>query len=383
MNKKNKIVHYVSSGILILYLLIALLSSFIAGDRPIICLKDGKITFPLLNATTGMSSADHSVCLMPLIPYAVNTIDPQFKMGISPLDHRQSGMIRYRHWMGTDKLGRDVTSGMIHGTEVALKIGFLSVFFSFLFGVSLGLAAGYYQDTTLKAGLIQMIVTIMIVLIGMYYMWMELLVFRYQLFLFFLGCIFLLCLIILINKLFHKYNTSKRYPIPLDLLIVKMIEIRKSFPGVFLLLALISIFSVPSVWNIVLIITILGWADFARLARGETIALKNENYITTARVLGFGSKKIIFRHILPNIMPTLIVAICFSIGSAILLESTLSFLGVGLPVEEVSWGKMMAEGRNLKYWWLVVFPGLAILILIMALNSVASRWQKANFTLFS
>ncbi|MFZ1559415.1 MAG: ABC transporter permease, partial [Saprospiraceae bacterium] len=76
----------------------------------------------------------------------------------------------------------------------------------------------------------------------------------------------------------------------------------------------------------------------------------------------------------------LIVMVCFSIGSAVLLESTLSFLGIGLPVEEVTWGKMMAEGRNMNAWWLVVFPGLAIFILILSLNRLATGYQKSNFT---
>ncbi|MFZ1525119.1 MAG: hypothetical protein WAT22_09910, partial [Saprospiraceae bacterium] len=78
--------------------------------------------------------------------------------------------------------------------------------------------------------------------------------------------------------------------------------------------------------------------------------------------------------------PTLIVAVCFSIGSAVILESTLSFLGVGLPVEEVSWGKMMAEGRNMRYWWLVVFPGLAIFLMVLSLNNISNHWQKSNFS---
>ena len=164
------------------------------------------------------------------------------------------------------------------------------------------------------------------------------------------------------------------------MLLLKVIEIRKSFPGIFILLALVSLFAVPSIWNIVFIISLLSWTEFARFARAETLAVKEENYILSVKVLGFNDLRILFRHVLPNILPTLIVIACFSTGGAVLLESTLSLLGIGLPVEEVTWGKMMAEGRNMNAWWLVVFPGLAIFILILSLNTLASAFQKSNYT---
>lgn len=178
----------------------------------------------------------------------------------------------------------------------------------------------------------------------------------------------------------NKSDYFKKHNVPIDMLLLKVIEIRKSFPGIFILLALVSLFAVPSIWNIVFIIALLGWTEFARFARAETLAVKEENYILSVKVLGFSDVRILVVHILPNILPTLIVMVCFSIGSAVLLESTLSFLGIGLPVEEVTWGKMMAEGRNMNAWWLVVFPGLAIFILILSLNTLATGYQKSNFT---
>ena len=157
----------------------------------------------------------------------------------------------------------------------------------------------------------------------------------------------------------------------MDTIVIKIIEIRKSFPGTFILLALTSLFAIPSVWNIVIIITLLGWTEFARFARAETLAVKEENYIKAATILGYDHFRILYKHILPNILPTLIVVACFNISGAILLESTLSFLGIGLPVEQVTWGKMMAEGRSMLQWWMVVFPGMALFIIILCLNTIA------------
>lgn len=209
---------------------------------------------------------------------------------------------------------------------------------------------------------------------------MEWIIFNPSMLYFSLGCLVMIILVRASTGWLNKWEYFKKYDVPFDMLLLKVIEVRKSFPGIFILLALVSLFAVPSIWNIVFIIALLGWTEFARFARAETLAIKEENYIISVKVLGFSDVRILFRHILPNILPTLIVIACFSIGSAVLLESTLSFLGIGLPVEEVTWGKMMAEGRNMNAWWLVVFPGLAIFILILSLNSLASGYQKSNFS---
>ena len=119
----------------------------------------------------------------------------------------------------------------------------------------------------------------------------------------------------------------------------------------------------------------MGWTEFARFARAETLAIKEENYILSAKAMGYSDLRIMFKHILPNIAPTLIIVACFSAAGTVLLESTLSFLGIGLAAEDVSWGKILAEGRNLKSWWLVVFPGGAIFFLILSLNVLSDRFK--------
>lgn len=361
-----------------IYILIAILSPFIAGDRPIYCNVDGRHSFPFLNKSIVTANVDEK-CIMPMIPYSGGYSDKEKRYGMSPFAESQNGDVGNKHWLGTDKLGRDVAAGMVRGCGIALKIGFLSVLFSFIIGVSLGLAAGYFQDKGIKSNVISVILYIAGSISVGYMLWMQFVIF-YQSWWSFL--ILFGLLLIVLKVLGHWISgliTSKSVTIPLDTIIVKLIEVRKSFPGLFLLLALVSLFSLPSVWNIVFIIALLSWADFARLARGDTLSVSSENYITSVKMLGIPDNQIIFRHILPNILPTLIVAICFSIGSAVILESTLSFLGIGLPVETVSWGKMMAEGRNMQYWWLVVFPGLAIFILVLCLNNIANHWQKSNF----
>jgi len=361
--------------------MVALFSPFIAGEKPILCIQNGKILFFPKNVNTSFDRAEKIKCLRPLIPYTPTTIDQNLKSGLSPFDSKSKLSPSGRHWLGTDKLGRDVASGMVRGTNIAITIGLLAVLFCFIIGVSIGVLGGYYQQADIKLPYIEAIILGLIFSLGTFYSIFEFLIFDSSTYLWIVSWVCMWILIYVIHTYIPWRTDKAGIRFSIDGVVLKLIEIRKSFPGIFLLLALISIFSVPSVWNIVFIITLLGWADFARLSRAETLGLKNENFIISAKVLGISDMSIIVKHILPNIMPTLIVAICFSIGGAILLESTLSFLGVGLGVEDVSWGKMLAEGRNMRYWWLVFFPGFAIFVLILALNIIASKWQKSDFTI--
>ena len=384
MNPKKDISLIFSKWTIAVYLMVAIFGSFLAGDVPIYCSINGKLSFPLLSKSFSPSSFnekyDAKSCLMPLIPYSPLYIDKDNPTAISPFGPSNTRMIKNRHWLGTDKLGRDVASGMIHGTATALKIGVISVFFAFIVGVGLGMMSAYYKDDGIGFSIPQLFVMILFMVTGLYYLSMEWLIFNTSILYFSGGFLVLIAVVRLLVLWLDKWQNSKKYHIPLDMLLIKIIEVRKSFPGIFILLALVSLFAVPSIWNIVFIISLLSWTEFARFARAETLAVKEENYILSVKVLGFNDLRILFRHILPNILPTLIVIACFSTGGAVLLESTLSFLGIGLPVEEVTWGKMMAEGRNMNAWWLVVFPGLAIFILILSLNKLASAFQKSNYT---
>jgi peptide/nickel transport system permease protein len=380
--KKVKVSTFrLSALVLMIFTCLAIFGPFIAGDTPIICYGKSCWSVPVINVyahDTRVIPKSNCNCILPLIPYHPNSIDHSTGAGVSPLDAQTSLGWRHRHWLGTDRIGRDIAAGMIHGTGIALKIGLLSVLFAFLIGVSAGMFGAYYKDQCRQLNILQIVLPGVLLFFGIFYIVTECFLFGggiLKALLLFAG---LSVITLVLVRGLSGFTKPLNIGISPDILIVKLIEIRKSFPGIFLLLALTGIFTVPSVWNIILIITLLGWTDFARYARAETLALKEENFIITARVQGLTNQRIIFYHILPNIMPTLIVVACFSFSSAVILESTLSFLGIGLPTEEVTWGKMMAEGRNMRHWWLVVFPGMALFILILCLNIVADRFQFQN-----
>jgi len=127
----------------------------------------------------------------------------------------------------------------------------------------------------------------------------------------------------------------------------------------------------PSFGNVVLILVLILWARYARQVRGEVLSVRERDFVALARIAGCSSWRIIFRHILPNVTNTVLVLAMLQVGWVILLEASLSFLGVGLPPPQPAWGLMVAEGRGMlrSAWWVSVAPGTAIVLTIIALNA--------------
>jgi len=154
-----------------------------------------------------------------------------------------------------------------------------------------------------------------------------------------------------------------------DRVLMRLVDLALSLP-VILLALLIGAISGPSFTNIVIVISLVLWSQYARMSRGETLRVKNEEYVDLARTSGLGHVAIIFKHILPNIAPSLIVVATLQVGVVIVLEASLSFLGVGVPPPNPSWGAMVSEGRSyvVTAWWVSAFPGIAIVMVVMAVN---------------
>lgn len=206
------------------------------------------------------------------------------------------------HLMGTDVLGRDVLSRIIHGSGVSLSVGFVAVGISTLIGVLLGAMAGYYSG-------------------------------------------------------------------PVERVIMRFVDIMLCFPSFFLILAVIA-FIGPSIWNIMVVIGITSWMGVTRLVRAEFLSIRERDFVQAAISQGASDLRIIFVHILPNSMAPVLVAATLGVAAAVLIESSLSFLGIGVQPPDPSWGNMLTEGKdNIEIaWWLSVFPGLAILITVMGYN---------------
>jgi len=155
----------------------------------------------------------------------------------------------------------------------------------------------------------------------------------------------------------------------IDAVLMRLTDIALSLPLILIAVVLVAV-SEPSFRNVILVISLLLWPRFARQVRGETLAIKQQDFVALAVVAGRSSWWIMSRHIFPNVVPTLLVITTLQVGYVILLEGTLSFLGVGVPPPNPAWGLMIADGRGFlaTAWWISLFPGLAMLLIVLAVN---------------
>jgi peptide/nickel transport system permease protein len=163
-----------------------------------------------------------------------------------------------------------------------------------------------------------------------------------------------------------------------DSALMRLVDLMLCFPTFFLILAVIAVLE-PSIWNIMAVIGLTSWMGVARLVRAEFLSLREREFVTAARALGAGDARLILRHMLPNALAPVMVSATLGVAGAILTESALSFLGLGVQPPTPSWGNILTAGKdNIEIaWWLSVFPGLAILVTVMSYNLLGEGIREA------
>ncbi|HJR04937.1 MAG TPA: ABC transporter permease [Methylomirabilota bacterium] len=206
------------------------------------------------------------------------------------------------HVLGTDEVGRDILSRLIHGARISLLIGVIAVGVSCPLGVLVGLVAGYAGRRT-------------------------------------------------------------------DDVLMHVTDIQLAIPTILLAIAVVAVLG-PGLPNVIITLSVTGWTLYARLVRGQTMAVKTRDFVQAARANGAGDARIVLRHVLPNVFSPVIVVAVFAVANMIVLEATLSFLGLGVEPSVVTWGRMLNGGRLYlsTAWWLTAFPGLAIFVTVLAVN---------------
>lgn len=360
-------------------LFLALFSNFIANERPHIARIDGQLYFPILHELgeqfgicrgysfihgKSWKEITYEMKVQAPVSYSPARISVDNLPYQSPLSFStQDGA---RHWLGTDGIGRDVAAIIIHGYKYAIWVGLFSLAIALIAGIFIGACMGYYGDDGLQFGLFQMIFCIIVIVIFTFYtvhlQWTNSL----------LGWIMIIVGILGIlyagSKLAPTRITSE-YSFPLDLMMMRIIEMFRAIPNIFILLALMSLITKPNIGYVILIIGLLKWPQIARLMRGEILNIRQVEYIQAAKTYGQREYKILFLHALPNAIGPVLIVVAFGISSAILLEATISFLGIGVNPEQITWGHLLSNARgNFNAWWLALFPGMALFILILALN---------------
>ncbi len=309
------------------------------------------------------------------IPYSATQTDLD-NVTVSPFQQQNVASLYHRHWLGTDNLGRDVTSGIINGTRTALLVGFGGSLIALLLGTLIGVIAGYFGDHSLRFRLGALIGWLVVFSLSFFLFdaWVE----QDRSFLigsillkFFTG--FALFVLVKTDKLFRNVPILKTYiTLPADLVLMRFTEIIQAIPIILWLMAAVAVSQKPfSVNGLMILLGITSWMNFARLARAETLRIRQQDFIEAANVLGLSPVKIILKHILPNILSPLLLSATFAVAGGILFEALVSFIGLGLPPEQVTWGSLLSAARNdSSAWWLAVFPGLAIFFTVYALYKI-------------
>lgn len=246
--------------------------------------------------------------LLPAAFLAIVVVTALLADWLSPYDPNQQDLANLlsrpslAHPLGTDALGRDVLSRVVHGSRISLLVGVGSVAFAMVIGVIAGIVSA---------------------------------------------------------MLGGKWGEA----------IMRLADLSLTLPGILIALAVAATVG-PSLGNVILIIAMLYWARFARMVRGEALSIRERDYVQAAIAVGCGPIRILWRHILPNLVNTVIVLATLEVAAAVLLESTLSFLGVGVPAPTPTWGSMVSDGRAYVElaWWVIAFPGLAIMLTVLAVN---------------
>ncbi|MES2133518.1 MAG: ABC transporter permease [Bacteroidota bacterium] len=397
-----------------LFIVIALLAPLLANDKPLVCKYKNTWLFPafsfkntidlgnntILNYNMGkdwkLLPAD--VMFFPPCAYSPNTIDAENAPRKSPFGEQvityENGItvaipFKFKHWLGTTQNGNDVLSCIVHGTRIAIGIGFFSMLIASLIGITLGACAGYFTNDGLKIGYIQLLFLITGIFLTYFYcfvirgdklahafnnggIWLILRL----LFLCYIAIKTIGGLVWIGGYIDKKLNTHQKLNFPVDVLVSRAIEILNSIPALLLIIALSAI-AKPSYSLLIIIIGFLSWTNIARLTRAEYLKAKNLDYVNACKAIGMKNRRIMIRHILPNVLPILLVQIVFGMGGAVLAEASLSFIGIGVPVNAASWGTLLNEGRDhFSSWWLVVFPGICIFLLILLYNTIGNQLSK-------
>lgn len=388
-------------AVLLCWCAVAALADFLANDKPIYAVVQNEGYFPAADdyaALFGFSflpaelrNADWKSLKLANSVWPPVAFRPEnqdlFAQYLPPFSAEGA---KLGHFFGTDGLGRDTLSGLIHGARISLGVGLGAAAMAGAIGALLGGLAGYFGNDRLRARRGYLLPIPLAAIIWYFYAWQAP---KYlwgeglkgNAWAFISGLTALLAATALaaglvwgIGKMLSRFPYGRKIVrFPLDDLISRFLEIWLSLPAYLLIITLSAVLE-PGADVLVIIIGLTAWTTVARLSRAELLRVRALDYIAAARAQGQSFWRVMRRHALPNASGPVFVALAFVAAASIMIESSLSFLGMGVSAETVTWGLMLNLGRlNPQAWWLAVFPGLAVFSAVISFHALGRKLEKA------
>ncbi len=403
--KRNKIAYF-SLWIIIVLAFVAIFADFLAYNKPYYAVYHGKTYYPLFYdyaEKLGLyqwdqemrhldwRAADLEEEFWPPVRYLPSEIDLRNAQSVGPFDEQDVRSWKERHFLGTDELGRDLLSGLIHGSRISLSVGIVSVGIASIIGILLGAFAGYFGDSRLTMSRASLFGLLVGIFLGFFYAFFvrsyalsdalsqSIGKFAWELLISFFLFVGVIVITVFAFRPLKKVSNwfAQKVPLWVDITISRLIEVMVSIPTLLLIVS-ISAIAEPSIFLVMVIIGLTSWTRIARFTRGEMLRVRSLEYIQAAQAIGMNELRIILRHALPNALAPVFIAIAFGVAAAILVESSLSFLGIGVPPSVVTWGSLLSAAHKApSAWWLAIFPGFAIFITVTAFNLVGEGLRDA------
>ncbi|MCW5921009.1 MAG: ABC transporter permease [Saprospiraceae bacterium] len=391
-----------------LLLLVAVGRDFLANGRPLYCRVEGEGFWPGVRTMWKGPNAPfaHPVLdsirrneLWKTYPYKAAVFAPiPFSPGEKAMPYFSANELparpgtihpqlssRFRHWLGTDREGRDVAAALVAGARVAVLTGLTAMTMAMSIGLFLGALAGFWGDDRLRLrrG------TLWLTLLGLLPAWFYAFVARQYVLStaegtgewVMSGAIFVgvLLLFRIVGWLLSRFPFFGRVvTVPADLLIMRLSELFNAIPKLIFLFVMVAVLprGNESFWVLIALIGAMSWTGVARFVRADLLRVRELDYVTAARGLGLSEARILWRHALPNAIRATMIAFAFGVAGAVLLEASLSFLGLG-STSNASWGALLNNARSsLKAWWMALPSGLAICLTVLALNAIGERLSE-------
>lgn len=297
--------------------------------------------------------------------YSYSTIEIS-ERGLSPFSDQSS--LGKTHILGTDKLGRDTLAGIGNGIKIATYLTLISCGLGLLIGMIMSMLSTFHLFKYVKVSA----VTYWLSVLGL---WYGIYLIAYAGLNLQLDFTYLTIGFLLLSGGVFLASRKRGASLTLDEMILKIIELWKTLPALLVLLIIASLVQEITYTTLGILIALLIWPSFARLLRGEFIKLSSLPYLKSAIASGASLSTVYWRYLLPNAIAPLIAHVCFVAVAVISLEATLSFLGIGIPYDQVSLGGMIkASTDQISYWWLAVFPGLILVIILISLNTIGTSF---------